>query len=63
MMTYSADTGKYKIFLSDSRYNWCRKKPTISVYDKEKNIETKVASFNNQESFEWLVKVVMEGGE
>lgn len=62
-MTYSANIGKYKIILSDSHYKWCRKRPTISVYDKEKNIETKIASFNSQETFEWFVKLVTEGSD
>ena len=54
-MTYSMKIGKYKLVFSDSNFKPLRKKPTISVYDEEENCETKVASFNNQEVFEWFV--------
>lgn len=57
-MTYSTQIGKYKILLSDTTFKPYRKKPTISVYDEEKNCETKIASFNNQETFEWFIKLL-----
>lgn len=50
--------GKYKLMFSDSAFKPYRKKPTISVYNEETNCEIKVASFNNQEAFEWLVKIL-----
>ncbi len=58
-MTYSLSDGKYKILFSDSNFKPYRKKPTMSVYDTEKNCEIKVASFNSQETFEWFVNTVL----
>ena len=55
-MTYSISLGKYKLIVSDSNFKPYRKKPTISVYDNDLNVEIKVASFNNQEAFEWFVE-------
>ena len=60
-MTYSIDIGRYKVLFSDSNFAYIRKKPTISVYDKEQNMEVKMASFNNQEAFEWFCKYVLKG--
>jgi hypothetical protein len=54
-MTYSLQIGKYKIIFSDSNFKPYRKKPTISIYDSDKNCETKIASFNSQDTFEWFI--------
>lgn len=55
-MTYSLKIGKYKMLFSDSNFKPYRKKPTISIYDSEKNCETKIASFNSQDTFKWFVE-------
>ena len=55
-MTYSLQIGKYKMIFSDSNFKPYRKKPTISIYDTELNIEQKIASFNSQDTFEWFVR-------
>jgi hypothetical protein len=55
-MTYSLQVGKYKMIFSDSNFKPYRKKPTISIYDAEKNCETKIASFNSQDTFEWFIR-------
>lgn len=62
-MTYSFDFGKFKLIFSDSSFSYARKKPTISVYDKAKNVETKIASFNNKETFEWFLNFVSDKGD
>ena len=59
-MTYSMMVGKYKLIFSDTHFKDFRKKPTISVYDADTNIETKIASFNRQETFEWFIEAVVE---
>lgn len=59
-MTYSMMVGKYKLIFSDTHFKDFRKKPTISVYDADTNSETKIASFNSQETFEWFVESVVE---
>ena len=46
---------KHKVIMSDTTFQPMCKKPTMSVYDSEKNVETKVASFNSQETFEWFI--------
>ena len=61
-MTYSIDLGNYILIFSDSHFFYARKKPTISIYDKDKNMETKIASFNSQETFEWYVRMLKEQG-
>lgn len=56
-MTYSiilSDTKK--MVFSDCHFKPYRKKPTISIYDAEINVEQKIASFNSQEAFEWFIK-------
>ena len=58
-MTYSINMGKFKIMFSDSTFKPYRKKPTISVL--EENCETKIASFNSQETFEWFINKLMKG--
>ena len=41
-MTYSMNLGNgYKLMFSDSNFKPMRKKPTISIYDAEHNIEQK----------------------
>ena len=55
-MTYSLQIGKYKMIFSDSNFKPYRKKPTISIYDAELNIEQKIASFNSQDTFEWFIR-------
>ena len=55
-MTYSLQIGKYKLIFSDSNFKPYRKKPTISIYDAELNIEQKIASFNSQDTFEWFIR-------
>ena len=62
-MTYSMQIGKYKLIFSDTHFKDFRKKPTISVYDADENSETKIASFNSQEVFEWFIKEVAEQTE
>lgn len=62
-MTYIFDFGKFKLICSDSHFSYARKKPTVSVYDKEKNTETKIASFNNREAFEWFWNFVSDKGD
>ena len=57
-MTYSIQFGKYKMIFSDSNFKPYRKKPTISIYDAEKNCETKIASFNSQETFERFIELL-----
>lgn len=59
-MTYSMMVGKYKLMFSDTHFKDFRKKPTISVYDADTNSETKIASFNSQETFEWFIEAVVE---
>ena len=59
-MTYSMMLGKYKLIFSDTHFKDFRKKPTISVYDADTNSETKIASFNSQETFEWFIETVVE---
>ena len=59
-MTYSMIVGKYKLIFSDTHFKDFRKKPTISVYDADTNSETKIASFNSQETFEWFIEAVVE---
>lgn len=55
-MTYSLQIGKYKMIFSDSNFKPYRKKPTISIYDAELNIEQKIASFNSKDTFEWFIR-------
>lgn len=55
-MTYSLQLGKYKMMFSDSNFKPYRKKPTISIYDEKLNIEYKIASFNNQDTFERFIR-------
>jgi hypothetical protein len=55
-MTYSLQIGKCKLIFSDTHFKPYRKKPTISVYDAEVNIEHKIASFNSKETFEWFIR-------
>ena len=47
-----------KLVFSDSSFSFARKKPTISVV--ENNCETKIASFNSRETFEWFITEVLE---
>ena len=47
-----------KLVFSDSNFSFARKKPTISVV--ENNCETKIASFNSRETFEWFITEVLE---
>lgn len=61
-MTYSLWIGNgKKLIVSDQSFKPMRKKPTLSVYDETTNTEIKVASFNNQETFEWFVKDILGG--
>ena len=55
-MTYSLQIGKCKLIFSDTNFKPYRKKPTISIYDAELNIEQKIASFNSKETFEWFIR-------
>lgn len=55
-MTYSLQIGKCKLIFSDTHFKPYRKKPTISIYDAELNIEHKIASFNSKETFEWFIR-------
>lgn len=58
-MTYSMQINKrYKMMFSDTTFKPYRKKPTISIYDAEKNCETKIASFNSQDTFEWFINLI-----
>lgn len=47
-----------KLVFSDSSFSFARKKSTISVV--ENNCETKIASFNSRETFEWFITEVLE---
>ena len=62
-MTYSLWIGDSKKLIVSETFKPMRKKPTLSVYDENTNTETKVASFNNQETFEWFVKDILGGRE
>lgn len=63
-MTYCiVISDKITMHFSDYLFKPQRKKPTISVYDAEKNCETKIASFNSQETFEWFLKDVLGAKE
>ena len=62
-MTYSMQIGRCKLIFSDTHFKDFRKKPTISVYDADNNSETKIASFNSQEVFEWFINQVAEQTE
>lgn len=63
-MTFSLGIGNgRKLIVSDQSFKPMRKKPTLSVYDENTNTEIKVASFNNQETFEWFVKDILGGRE
>jgi hypothetical protein len=55
-MTYSLQIGKCKLIFSDTNFKPYRKKPTISIYDAELNVEQKIASFNSKETFEWFIR-------
>ena len=55
-MTYSLQIGKYNMIFSDSKFKPYRKKPTISIYDTELNLEQKIASFNSQDMFERFIR-------
>ena len=58
-MTYSLQMNeRYKMMFSDTAFKPYRKKPTISIYDAEKNCETKIASFNSQDTFEWFINLI-----
>ena len=58
-MTYSLQINKrYKMMFSNTAFKPYRKKPTISIYDAEKNCETKIASFNSQDTFEWFINLI-----
>ncbi len=59
-MTYYMDLGNYTLVFSDSHFSYARKKPTISVYDKDLNVEQKIASFNNKEAFEWFANILKD---
>lgn len=59
-MTYSLDLGNYLLIVSDTHFSYARKKPTISVYSKDLNTETKIASFNSKETFEWFINIMRE---
>ena len=62
-MTYSMQVGKYKLMFSDTHFKDFCKKPTVSVYDAERNSEIKIASFVNQDTFEWFIEEVAEQTE
>lgn len=58
-MTYGMDLGNdKKLIVSDVSFKQYRKKPTISILDEKKATETLIASFTNQETFEYFVKIV-----
>lgn len=46
------------MYFSDTHFSAYRKKPTISIYDKEQNCETKIASFNSEETFKFFLKTL-----
>ena len=63
-MTYSIQISKNKkIMFSDSNFKPYRKKPTISIYDMELNVDQKIASFNNKDAFEWFLRECLKIGE
>ena len=58
-MTYSIQIDRrYRIIFSDSHFKYCRKKPTVSIYDADENCETKVASFNSQDTFKAFIDLI-----
>ena len=58
-MTYSLQINeRYKMIFSDSNFKPYSKKPTMSIYDAERNCETKIASFNSQDTFEWFIDLM-----
>ena len=61
-MTYRRYIGNDSITLSDTLFKDMCKKPTISLYDAKTNCEQKIASFNNQETFETFIKYLKEKG-
>ena len=54
-MTYLVQLDNFRIIFSDNHFKPYRKKPTISIYDTDTNVETKIASFNSQDTFEWFI--------
>ena len=59
-MTVSINLGTYKLIFSDASFSYCRKKPTVSIYDKDNNAETLLASFNSKETFDWFIEKMRE---
>ena len=49
-----------EMIFSDTHFKDFRKKPTISIYDANVNCETKIASFNSQETFEWFIDTIVK---
>lgn len=45
----------HTMIFSDNHFKPYRKKPTISIYDAELNVEQKIASFNSDECFKWFI--------
>ena len=60
---FNSNKQKQKMIFSDSNFKPYRKKPTISIYDMELNVEQKIASFNNQDAFEWFLRECLKIGE
>lgn len=60
-MTYSLQIDdKHKLIFSDTNFKPYRKKPTVSFYDADLNCETKIATFNSKNTFEWFVALLAE---
>lgn len=59
-MTVSMTYGTFEMIFSDSSYSDYRKKPTVSIYDKDTNTETLVACFRSKEAFEWFIGKMRE---
>lgn len=56
-MTVHLNLDEHRMMIfSDTHFKPYRKKPTISIYDDTKNCESKIASFNSQETFEWFLE-------
>jgi hypothetical protein len=59
-MTVSMNLGTFKLIFSDASFSDYRKKPTVSIYDKDANTETLVASFRSKEAFDWFIGKMRE---
>ena len=59
-MTVSMNLGRYKLIFSDTHFEYARKKPTLSIYDKSENCETLYASFRSKDAFDSFIEMLRE---